>query len=528
MTRSFRLSGVLAAMSALATTATVAAAQQKPAAGGPPTCDVDQNKPGSLGLAVLSITGVQNSADTAAKYKTLRGAVKRVTDDANAAKQNPVGTAFTLGQAFTLFAQDVRLANAATRADLGFASNPTAPADLLKLVDSTMTVVETAKPNCAPLASQLREAAWVQTTNAALQALNAQQYDSAAKLADRGLVVYKKSPLSYYVLATTAQQKGDNARAAQYWPRVIETTANDTAQQSRELRSAALQNLAIIAANGVQGAPAAEKPARAKQAADAIRAFLAANPTSPDAPRMQATLAQMITLTGDKAALGAVYADQLANPAKYDDLALTNAGVIASQANNAADAAKLFEAALAKNPMQRDALNNLTASYYTLKQYQAMIPVAQRLIAVDPANPDNPLFLAFAYKGLYDAAKTPAQKRAYSDSLVKYNRMSQAMPVKVTFTEFTRGDTRAVLGMHVEALKPGAGTTTRTGATRTAAAAAGAPKTYAFTVEFLDKSGAVVDTQQVSVGPVAPGQSKATRVESAKGGVVAFRYKMAT
>jgi hypothetical protein len=36
----------------------------------------------------------------------------------------------------------------------------------------------------------------------------------------------------------------------------------------------------------------------------------------------------------------------------------------------------------------------------------------------------------------------------------------------------------------------------------------------------------VIDTQQVSVGPVAPGQSKATRVESAKPGVVAFRYRM--
>ena len=526
MTRSLRLSGALAATASLAALASPAAAQPK---AGQPACDIDQNKPSTLGLAVLSITGVQNSPDTAVKYKALRAAVKRVSDDANAPKQNPAGTAFTLGQAFTLLAQDVRLANSATRADVGFSSNPTAPADLLKLVDSTMTVVETAKPNCASVAGQLREAAWGQTTNAALQALNAQQFDSAAKLAERGLVVYKKSPLSYYVLATTAQQKGDNARAAQYWPRVAEATASDTSQQARELRGAALQNLAIIAANGAQGAPAAEKPARATEAAAAIRAFLAAYPTSPDAPRMQATLAQMITLTGDKSALGAVYADQLANPTKYDDLALTNAGVIASQANNPADAAKLFSAALAQNPLQRDALNNLTSSYYGLKQYQAMIPVAQRLMAVDPANPDNPLFLAYAYKGLYDATKSPALRKAYSDSLVKYNRLSTEMPVKVSFTEFTRGDTRAVLGMNVEALKVGAAASARAGA-RTAArpaAAAGAPKTYAFTFEFLDKSGAVVDTQQVSVGPVAPGQSKAARVESAKGGVVAFRYKMA-
>ena len=64
-------------------------------------------------------------------------------------------------------------------------------------------------------------------------------------------------------------------------------------------------------------------------------------------------------------------------------------------------------------------------------------------------------------------------------------------------------------------------------ARRAAAAGTGAPRTYAFTVEFLDRSGAVVDTQQVSVGPVAPGQTKPARVESAKPGVVAFRYRMA-
>jgi tetratricopeptide (TPR) repeat protein len=450
MTRSLRLSGALAATASLAALASPAAAQPK---AGQPACDIDQNKPSTLGLAVLSITGVQNSPDTAVKYKALRAAVKRVSDDANAPKQNPAGTAFTLGQAFTLLAQDVRLANSATRADVGFSSNPTAPADLLKLVDSTMTVVETAKPNCASVAGQLREAAWGQTTNAALQALNAQQFDSAAKLAERGLVVYKKSPLSYYVLATTAQQKGDNARAAQYWPRVAEATASDTSQQARELRGAALQNLAILVAQ-VDAATGDAQKAKAREAAAAARAFVTANPTHPDVGRMQAQLARLLSLSGDKAGVSAVYAEMLREPAKYDDLALTNAGVIASQAQAHADAAKLFDAALAKNAYQRDALNNLTATYLELKRFDAMIPVARRLVAVDPANPDNQLFLALAYQGLMNAAKAPAQKKAFADSLVKYNQASQSMPVKVTFNEFTRGESRAVLGMNVEAVKP--------------------------------------------------------------------------
>jgi tetratricopeptide (TPR) repeat protein len=533
MSRSLRrLSGALvltAAPSALLL------AQAKPAAGAASaasTCDIDQNKPGSLGLAVLSITRVQASTDTAAKHKALRDVIGRVSADANATKQNPVGQAYTLAQAGMLLAQDVRLANAATRADLGLAGNPTEPADLLRLVDSTVSVVEAAKPGCAAQTTQLREFAWGQTVNAALQALNAQKADTAARLAERSLVVYKGSPLPYYVLASTAQQRGDAAAAGRYWPRVAELAASDTSAQGRELRSAALANMAQNAMTAAGSASAADKPARAREAVAAIRAALAAAPAGADATRLQGALAQMLTLSGDKAALGSVYADQLANPSKYDDLALTNAGVIASQANATADAARLFEAALQNNPSQRDALNNLAASYLSLKRFADVIPVARRLMAIDPANPDNPLFVAFGYQGLLNAAKAPAQKKVYADSLLKYNALSQGMPLKVSFTEFTRGDARAVLGMTVEGLKPQGGAAARAarpGARAGAGAAAAAgPRTYAFTFEFLDRSGAVVDTQQVSVGPVAAGQSKAQRVESAKAGVVAFRYKLAS
>ena len=524
MSRSLRRLG-----GALALTAAPAAPLAAQAAA--PACDIDQNKPSTLSFATLGITRVQASTDTAAKHKTLRDVISRVTADANAQKQNPVGHAYTLAQAGMLLAQDVRLANAATRADLGLAGAPAQPADLLKFVDSTLTVVETAKPNCAAAAKQLREFAWGQTINAGLQALNAQKADSAAYYAERSLVVYKGSALPYYVLANTAQQRGDAATAGRYWPRVAELAAADTSAQGRELRSAALANVAFNAVNAANAAAAGDKAARGREAADAVRAALAGAPNSPDAPRLQAALAQMLTLAGDKAALSGVYADQLANPAKYDDLALTNAGVIASQAGNTADAARLYEAALQKNAFQRDALNNLAASYLSLKRFADVIPVAQRLMAVDPANPDNPLFVAFGYQGLMNGAKanSPAQK-SYADSLIKYNKLSTEMPLRVSFTEFTRGESRAVLGMTVEAVRPtpraAAAAGARAGTRAGAAAAAAAPKSYTLTFEFLDRAGAVIDTQQVSVGPVAPGQTKAQRVESAKGGVAGFRYKV--
>ncbi|GJG87350.1 hypothetical protein tb265_25310 [Gemmatimonadetes bacterium T265] len=537
MTRSFphlALGAALVAGASAAARPAAAQAKNAPAAPAGPTCDISQNNPGSLGLAFLSIQGAQNLPDTAAKLKSLRSAVARVTGDANAAKANPTGTALTLSQAFMLMAQDLRLSTNATRADLGYTGgNGAESVDLLKTIDSLATSVEQAKPNCAPAMSQIRQNAWVPVTNASLAALNANppKPDSAARLAERALIVYKGSPLPYYVLANVAQSKGDAAAASRYWPQVATLAANDTTQQGRDLRSAALQNLAVNAVSAAQAAPAADKAARGKEAADAIRTFLAAYPNSPDAPRLQATLADMVQLTGDKSALGAVYADQLNNASKYDDLALTNAGVIASKANNNDDAAKLFAAALEKNPYQRDALNNLTATYYQQQKWAQMIPVGQRLIAVDPENPANYLFLAYAYQGLAKAAPQGAQKTAYTDSLVKYNQLSEQMPVKVSFTEFTRGESRAVLGVNVEARKVESSTTTtragaRAGTRPAAAAAAGGSKTYTLAVEFLDRNGQVVDTQNVSVGPLAVGDSKSARVETAKSGVTAFRYKL--
>ena len=535
MTRTFPRLALGAAALAAGTSALArpAAAQAKSGPASGPSCDIDLNKPNSLAFAAIGIPSARQFRDTAASEKTLRGIVQKVANDADASKNNRLGVALILVQALAPMGQDLRIASSSTNADLGLPGAATQPVDLLKIVDSLATVVQQAKPTCDTTIEQSRALASSATYNAAVAQFNAQKLDSAARLAERVILVQRQDPLPYYMVASAAQQRNDTATTRRFWPRVVELTAKDTTAQSRNLRSAALENIALNLVVVAQGTPAAEQPTRAKEAADAIRTFLAAYPNSPEAPRFQGTLAQMVQLTGDKAALGSVYADQLSNPDKYDDLALTNAGVIASQAGNRDDAAKLFDAALQKNPYQRDALNNLTATYLQQKHWQQIVPVAQRLVAVDPANPDNYLFLAYAYQGLAQGTTVAAQKTAYTDSLIKYNRLSEQMPVKVSFTEFTRGQTRAVLGVNVEARKLSVSTTT-TGPARGAArarpaaapAATTAPKSYTLAFEFIDKTGAVIDTQNVTVGPLAVGDTKATRVESAKGGVAAFRYKL--
>jgi tetratricopeptide (TPR) repeat protein len=467
MTRSLRRAAPLlgALAPALLAVVTPARAQQAAAA-----CEIDQNKPGSLAQAVFTITRTQAATDTAARNKGMRDVISKVSADAKAAKDNPTGTAYTLAQAYALLAQDVNLANKATRADVGLAG--AGDVDLLRLVDSTAKVVEAAKPGCAENTLQLRQIAWRGVINASLQQLNEQKLDSAKFYAERAQILIPESPFSSHVLGSVALTNKDFKGAEGHFNTVIRLAGSDTTM--KELRGAAEQNLTVA------------RNAAAESAAN----------------------------SGD-------YTQLLAEPAKYGDMTLTLAGVNASRASKHEDAAKLFQAALAQSPYQRDALNNLAATYMQLKQYEPMLPVAQRLLEVDPANPDNFLFVAIAFQGMANTAKAPAQKKALTDSLLKYNRLSNELPVKVTFSEFSRGEAKSSLGFNVENLAKAAAPA-RAGAKP----AAPAPKTYNLRVEFLDKAGQVVDTQDVSVGPVAPGETKAGKVEAAKPGVTAFRYKV--
>ena len=534
MTRSLRRAALAAAvLPAAALLPRLAAAQQQAAQGAAApaaTCTIDQNKPGSLGKALFAVQRVQAVTDTAAKHKALRDAAAGIYGDANAAKSNPAGTALTLAQLQALFAQDLGMVQGTTRGGLGLSGDASARVDLLAQLDSNVKIVEAVSPACAEVGGQLRQLAWVAPMNAALQALNANKADEASRLAERAAFIYQGSPLPWYIMSNAAQAKGDLQTAERHWTRIVQVAATDTAQQSRDIRASAMFNLAATAAQAAQSATGAAQKTQAGVAAERARAFLAAYPQHADATRMQATLASVLALTGDKAGIRESYAPLLAEPAKYGDLALTQAGVTASQAGNTDDAAKLFAAALEQNPYQRDALNNLAATYMTAKRFEPMLAPARRLMQVDPGNPDAYLLTAVAYQGLANAAKAPAQKKALTDSLLKYNDLSTKLPYKVTYTEFSRGEERTVVGYTVAHVKSAGGAAARTtgGAARPAArpAAGGSPRSFTMKVEFLDKSGAVVDTQTTTVGPLAPGESKPVKVETAKS-AAAVRYTIA-
>ena len=62
------------------------------------------------------------------------------------------------------------------------------------------------------------------------------------------------------------------------------------------------------------------------------------------------------------------------------------------------------------------------------------------------------------------------------------------------------------------------------GAARAAAAPAAPPKDVTIALEWLDKSGNVLETTPVAVGAVKPGETKEFTTSVKKAGVTAYRY----
>jgi tetratricopeptide (TPR) repeat protein len=220
-------------------------------------------------------------------------------------------------------------------------------------------------------------------------------------------------------------------------------------------------------------------------------------------------MSRMYVAAGDSVSVPGIYAPMLANPSKYGEITLVHAGVVATRNGHTADAVKLFDAALAQNPYSRDAINNLAATYIQNNEFPKAFPLIDKLVSIDPSNPDNPLLYAFAYQGLYKGTKDKKLQKIYTDSLVFFNAKSENLPVKLIVTEFTRRADGTTLAGSIE--------------NRSTAA-----KTYNLSVDLLDKTGTVIGTETATVGPVAPKSTGKFKITSAKGGAYGYRYKPVT
>lgn len=469
----------------------------------PAGCDPIGSASGVVAKAQFSmeraIVAVQGNANAT---KDLKEVVKALGDQQT---DNPLARNYMLGEAYILLLDQPGISVESPRGSVGLTSNPTATINLFSAADSAFSTVEKLAPACQPLINQWRQhKPWVKTLNAAFNALGAGNLDSATFYANRALLIEHRSPYAYSVLGSAAAQRKDLNAANEYWSKALAAAGTDTA--FADVKQKTIFEMADALSTASSSATGPDKARYARQAINAWQSYMA---TSTDDFRTAETLDRLVDLykaAGDSASIPTIYAAIIANPGKYGENTLLHAGVVATRGGHPLDAIKLLEAARLVNPFSRDALYNLALTYFGADQPQKMFPIVKEIIAMDPSNPDDDGLLAMAYQSLYRTSKNAKQKRIYSDSLVYYDNLSTKGVVKLSVNTFIRGDKETTIGGTIE----NRGTTT---------------KTYALSLEFVDKTGAVVASQDVSVGPVAAESSQPFKVTVPKGGVYGFRYK---
>lgn len=483
--------------------ATPALAQQPTPAPAGPTCEIEQGKPQAVARAYLSFARATEAMRGGNGTKDLKDIVSTLTAP-NLKNENPVGRAFMLGSAYVFLLEQPGIEAVMPRGAVGIATNPTATIDLFAAADSAITIVEQSAPECvAHMAPFRQQKAWLNVTNAAINALNANKHDSAEIYAKRSLQLERKSPYPYTVLASVAKARKDYPAMLAYSRQVITAAGTDTLYA--DVKERAVYEIATTQTGNALKATGAE---RARLAREAIPAWAPLILSGDDIQGTNAVrqLQELYIAAGDSTQMGKIYAPMIADPSKYPEGALLQAGVIASQLKRPTDAVLLFAGALAKNAYSRDALNNLAASYLQSGENTKVTPIIDRLVVLDPSNPDNWMLYAFTYAGKLKSKHTAALTRAYNDSLMFYNSKSEKMPVKVSFTEFSRNSEGTTLAGEIE----NRGTTA---------------KTYSLVLDFLGSKGEVLATETTSVGPVAAKRMKEFRIKSDKTGVAGYRYK---
>ena len=406
-----------------------------------------------------------------------------------------------------------------------------------------------------------RNQLWVPIFNAGIAALNARQYDSALSALRAAARIYDGEPQGFTTLATaffnipptsylpesTFKQQNpglaDSVESARYQAAL--TTRYDSAAKYFRLGAQAAsdprfdkekKDAMFNLGNAFYGAQ------RYDSATAAYGAYLKIVPNDAQA---RARLADVLSMGGHKDSAMAMYAQMIQTADSAEPSSLFNAGVSiynsapplpdtahisaacrqkpraagqtilqrkqkcdreaadslavrdSAAATNYKLAAQAFEAGLAREPLNRDGLYNLTSSYFALKQADKMLATAQRLVVVDPMNRNSVRLLAQAW-----------QLKKMGDSALFYVTISDSLlPVDVAVGGFGPTDQGASLS--------GVVTNYHTKASQ--------PLTLIF--EFINKTGAVVTTSTADVPTIDGNGSHAFQLQAIGAGIVSWRYK---
>jgi tetratricopeptide (TPR) repeat protein len=395
--------------------------------------------------------------------------------------------------------------------------------------DSAFRQAEALKPDCADDIGLWRRFVWIGVFNNGIAAWQANNTDSAMASFRRANAIYQAEPTGFKYMATLLYQGGQLDSAVVYFRRAADIAAKDSKFQQD--RKDALFNMARIE----------HSQKHWTEAQTAYREYLTLYPNDPEA---QASLASVLSQTGQRDSAFAMYRRIIALGDSVGAMPMFRVGVEIFQAvSDEPDtgkaggdcrtqaranrltpvrikarcdsvtkgiirdyetasgvtyrlAAEAFEAGLKMNPYYRDGLYNLMNAYLQVNDSPHVVPVARRLVGVDPMNRMSIRLLAFAH-----------QRVGRVDSTLYYLRLADSTLVAdVTLSEFDPQDSTARVKGLVTNLRDRPG------------------QPFKLVFEFLNAQGDALAKQSTDVPALPPQGTQLFEIQVAAKGVVAWRY----
>lgn len=467
-------------------------------------CPVDLYKPSQLAQATVFIQQAANNPEGEAGAKALRDAARLLQDERRFAS-NTVGLNFAKAQIFVLWLHQEAPPVEMTIQELNLGRDRNTKVNLLQATDSLLTVVETAHPECAEEIDRWRQSRpWNVRIGAVYRLLGENKIDSAEAVLKEAETLDRRSPFLYNAQAQIAARRENIPLMLEKLDKAIELAAKDTA-----LAETVVQ-LKTQYASTLQTAAMQEQDAgkRNTQLAKAARMFLSIgedDPMGQDAPAYYSAAIDIAMLTQDQELLRDILQPMLEDPTPFPDLTLLIAAENSRMMNRPQDAIALYRGALDKNPNIRDA--NYFLSYLLLEQKKPseMTPYVDKLMEIDPGNPDNVLMKTMSVREVAEAEKNTQRRQQLIREVEGLMKREAEMQQRVQVTRFERRAEGAVWQGEVE--------------NRGRAA-----KAFTLEVSFLDAEGNTVETLTATTESAAPGATVNFEVTATQPGIVAWKY----
>ncbi|HEV8355140.1 MAG TPA: tetratricopeptide repeat protein [Gemmatimonadales bacterium] len=360
-------------------------------------------------------------------------------------------------------------------------------------VDSAFTKAVELAPSCELDINQYRQNSWALLANAALEFQRKGQTDSALTIFRHASFLFRGLPHVFSNMGVVFANTGMADSAAVYFGKALEIAERDTSLT--EDRNVAALNLAVMY----------QRTNRHPEAIAMLHKYLAWKPDDMDAKR---ALAVSFRNAGMADSAGAIETSMVETFSKgnldsLDLQDLMSVGVAAFNAGKYQDAANAFGKALKRNPWSRDSRFNLANSYLALKDYPMLVEQATKLLEIEPMSEDALKLLAQGQRNLKQ-----------DEAVLKTAERLVGLPFTLEVTGFQ--------------MSAGGATFSGEAVGRSPQDVNGKPLKAApmtLVLEFVDTNGQVMDTRELSI-PVLVKEARHKIEAQGKGtGIVGWRYR---